>query len=146
MTINKRHTRKILSYLWSLVLNKDSKLVFHTHGVLVHEQEQRHLSLVLATFSEIGRGTWVGTIKEEGVHVDDVWMRGKLAEYLVLVLELLSYLCMCLHLEIVCEDLHSVDAVGIGDSLFGALCPQNDPFFPAIMNETQLRKKRTQNG
>ena len=76
--------------------------------------------------------------------MNDVWMRGKLTEYLVLILELPSYLCVCLHLEIVCEHLHGIDAVGIGESPFGALCPQNDPFFPAVMNESQLGKKRTQ--
>ena len=71
-------------------------------------------------------------------------MRGELAEYLVLVLELLSYLCVRLHLEIICEHLHGVDAVGIGESPFGALRPQNDPLFPTVMNETQLGKKGTQ--
>ena len=89
----------------------------------------------------MGRSVWVGTIIEEGMQVNDVWMRRKLAEYLVLILEVPSYLCVGLHLEIVCEHLHGVDAVGVGDSPLDALCPQDNPLLPTVMNETQLKAK-----
>ena len=63
-------------------------MFLHGIGVLVHEQEQGHGPHVAADTSELLGDVWVGSVKEEGVHVDDVLVEREVTEDLVLILEL----------------------------------------------------------
>ena len=58
--------------------------------MLVHQQEQRHCPHVASDTFELWRHVRVGSVKEEGIHVDDVGVGREIAEDLILILELNS--------------------------------------------------------
>ena len=70
-------------------------------------------------------------------------MGRKLTENLVLVLKLPSHLRVGLRLEVVCQNLHRIDATWVWDPSLVALCPQDNPFIPTVVNETHLSRKET---
>ena len=56
--------------------------------MFLHQYEQRHGPHVAPDLLELSRHLWIGTIEEEGVHVDDVHVSRQVTEYPVLILEL----------------------------------------------------------
>ena len=74
--------------LWPLVVHQYVQLLLHAHGVLVHQQEERHTAHVLPHSLEVRGDVRVGTVVEEGIHVDDVLVGRNVAQHLVLILKL----------------------------------------------------------
>ena len=77
-----------VSHLRALTSHQDVHLLLHGHWVLVHEQEEGHGPHVLPNPLELWGDVWVGSVEEEGVHVNDVLVRRHLTQNLVLILEL----------------------------------------------------------
>lgn len=62
-------------------------MFLHVCGVFIHQQEQGHGVLILPNFLKVVRNFRICSIKEEGVQMDDIFMRWKLGENLVLIVE-----------------------------------------------------------
>ena len=77
-----------MTHLRALTSHQDVHLLLHGHRVLVHEQEEGHGPHVPPDPLELWGDVWVGSVEEEGIHVNDVLVRRHLTQNLVLILEL----------------------------------------------------------